>query len=153
MGGRGNFSTEEQRIVTHIFSTVGTIPNFEGDGVVKVILQNDINISSPTPTFCNTADTTYVALCPVVRNNKLIGVLADHVYYYNGHYLHKSVDINEDCGQHYHFWKFKDGYVERKKHQKSNLFFDLTDKDLYYIEKGRIFAEEQTKKILRDGQK
>ena len=49
--------------------------------------------------------------------------------------------------------QFKDGHVERKKHQKSNLFFDLTDKDLYYIEKGRIFAEEQTKKILRDGQK
>ena len=149
MGGRGNFSTEEQRIVTHIFSTVGTIPNFEGDGVVKVILQNDLTTSTPTASFCNTPNTTYVALCPIKERGQLVGYLVDHVYYYKGHYLDKSIDLNEKCGAHYHFWRFNNGSVERTRHQKANIFFNLTDKDLYYIEKGKIFANELTKRLQR----
>lgn len=146
MGGRGNFSEEKQAIVSFIFRNVGTVDSFEGDGKVKVILQNDLNDSAPTPTFCNTADTTYVAICPVFKGNKIVGYAADHIYYYKGHYLERSVDLNEKGEAHYHYWKYEDGSVRRIRHNKSNIFFDLSAKDLYYRNAGTIFADNFTLK-------
>lgn len=143
MGGRGNFSQEKQALETYIFSTVGSIRSFEGDKDVKVILQNDIGRSVPTPTFCNTADTMYVSIAPLRdrnQGNAIVGYIADHIYYYKGHYLHKSVDLAERGGAHYHYWTYRDGSVLRKSHDKNNTFSDLTLEDLYYKEQCSIFV-------------
>ena len=140
MGGRANFSKEKQAIVSNVFHTVGFVDSFEGDRKVKIILQNDLDISSPTPTFCNTVDTMYVAICPVYDGNKIVGYAADHIYYYKGHYLERSVDLNEKGGAHYHYWKYENGSVRRIRHNKSNIFFDLSAKDLYYRNVGTIFG-------------
>lgn len=142
MCGRGNFSEARHALVSHIFSTVGLIDKFNGGGKVKVILQDDLRGRAPTPTFCNTPDSTYVALCPLREGDKIVAFAVDHVYYFKSNYLYKSVDLREKCGPHYHFWQYADGVVYRVRHDKDNFFTDLSDEDLYYVEQGRIFAEK-----------
>lgn len=141
MGGRGQFSEEQQALTSYIFSTVGLVTSYKGDGNVKVILQDNLRSSTPTPTFCNTADATYISISPVNNDEgEIVEFVLDHVYYYKGHYLHKSVDLNEKCGPHYHYWKYVNGSVVRTKHLKSNFFTDLNAEDLYYKEKGEKFV-------------
>lgn len=140
MGGRGSFSEESQSIETFIFSTVGFIPNFEGNGTVKVILHNNLDSSAPTPTFCNTADTIYVSISPVRVKQKIVGYEADHIYYHRGHYLYKSVDLAERGLPHFHYWSYNNGSVVRRSHDKNNQFFNLSLEDYYYQNQCSFFA-------------
>lgn len=116
MGGRGAFSSLLGRtggIVNKEYSTIGKLGN------IKVI-QCDTKTNNPTPTYSNTANTTYYSY------SKESGRI-EHIYYYKNHRLIKSVDFKEGEIPHAHYWN-KSGQVGRKKHNKNNIW-PLSDRD------------------------
>lgn len=87
------------------YSVIGMI------GKIK-ILQCDRASNNPTPTYSNTYSTTYFSY------SKEKGCI-EHIYYYKGHRLSKSVDFNKGVVPHVHYWN--KGIIGRKRHDKHNV--------------------------------
>lgn len=132
MGGRGAFLSS--------FGRTGGIPHSNREyscigylGKIKVI-QCDTKSNNPTPTYSNTANTTYFSYS---KENKRI----EHIYYYRNHKLFKSVDFKEGETPHAHFWN--SSVVGRKKHSSQNIH-SLSSKDKRLVKQAQQFNKQQT---------
>ena len=117
MGSRGAFDSSMGRTGgvpkgKREYSEIGKI------GRIKII-QCDTKDNNPTPTYSNTANTTYYSY------NKKTGRI-EHIYYYKNHKLVKSVDFKKGETPHTHYWNSQ--VVGRKKHDKHNTH-SLNDRD------------------------
>ena len=117
MGGRGAFDCSIGRtggipVKNREYKEIGRI------GKVKII-QHTTKNNNPTPTYSNTANTTYFSY------NKKTGKI-DHIYYYRNHKLVKSVDFGKGEVPHAHYWNTT--VVGRKRHDSNNTR-PLTDRD------------------------
>lgn len=117
MGSRGAFVSSLGRtggipLSNRDYSCIGYL------GKIKVI-QCGTKSNNPTPTYSNTANTTYFSYS---KENKKI----EHIYYYRNHKLVKSIDFKEGEVPHAHYWN--SSVVGRKKHSSHNTR-PLTDKD------------------------
>ena len=119
MGGRGAYSPS--------FGRSGGIP-LENRGYTCIgklsgikILRCDIASNNPSPTFSNTANTTYFSFSE--KNNCI-----ERILFYRNHRLIKSIDLKTGCTPHTHFWNQSGGAVGRKRHDRRNTF-ELAGRD------------------------
>lgn len=109
MGSRGKFSKS--------YGRTGGIPieNREYSCIVNIgkikIIQCDVKKNNPTPTYSNTANTTYFSYS---KENGCI----ERIYYYKNHKLYKSVDFKNNENPHTHYWS--NTVVGRKSHDRHN---------------------------------
>lgn len=126
MGGRGDFS--------HSLGRTGGIPFGNRKyklvgwlGNTKVIECVEFS-NNPTPTYSNTANTTYFSYSK--EHQKI-----EHVYFYRNHKLVKSIDLNQG-EPHVHYWNA--GVVGRKSHDKHNRL-PLTPRDKRLVAMAQAF--------------
>ena len=117
MGSRGKFSESYGKtggipIERREYSSVGHL------GRIKII-QCDVRKNNPTPTYSNTASTTYFSYSK--ENHRI-----ERIYYYKNHKLFKSVDFKDNEIPHIHYWNNR--IVGRKSHDKHNSY-ELNDRD------------------------
>jgi hypothetical protein len=130
MGGRAQWSPS--------LGKTGGIPldqrNYSEIGLLgKIsIIQCDVARNNPTPTYSNTANTTYYAYS---KENKRI----EHIYYYRNHKLIKSVDFKNNETPHAHYWNTQ--MVGRKRHDKKNTFA-LTERDTRLMNLAKRYNNE-----------
>ncbi|MBQ7634318.1 MAG: hypothetical protein IJS89_01955 [Bacteroidaceae bacterium] len=133
MGGRGSFDHSMGRsggipMKNREYTTIDVIDH------IKVI-QCNTKSNNPTPTYSNTANTTYYSY------NKYTGRI-EHIYYYRNHRLVKSVDFKKGEKPHAHYWNQK--VVGRKKHDKHNTR-PLTERDKRLMEKAQKWNDKHGK--------
>jgi hypothetical protein len=131
MGGRAQFSPSAGKtglipLDQRIYSCVDIL------GRIKVI-QCDAAINNPTPTYSNTANTTYFSYSK--ESNRI-----EHIYYYRNHKLIKSVDFKNNETPHTHYWSSQ--IVGRKRHDKRNTF-DLSERDKRLMNLAIRYNEEK----------
>ncbi len=117
MGSRGKFNkscgkTGGIPIESREYSSIGLL------GQIKII-QCDVKKNNPTPTYSNTANTTYFSYSK--ENHRI-----ERIYYYKNHKLYKSVDFKDNVIPYTHYWS--NGVVGRKSHDKHNSH-ELSDRD------------------------
>lgn len=134
MGGRGKFNPS--------YGPTGGIPpeNREYSVVAMIghikVIQCDTKSNNPTPTYSNTANTTYFSFS---KESNCI----EHIYYFRNHRLVKSVDFNRGVTPHAHYWNSK--IVGRKRHDKRNVQ-PLTDRDKRLMAMALKFNKERNGK-------
>lgn len=131
MGGRGAFDMNLGRtggipMSKREYSCVGKL------GGIKII-QCNTKRNNPTPTYSNTANTTYYAYSKEYKR-------IEKIYYFRNHKLYKSVDFKPGETPHVHFWH--SGQVGRKSHDKGNIH-PLNERDTRLMNQ----ALEYNKKI------
>jgi hypothetical protein len=131
MGGRSQFSPSVGKtggipLDQRRYSCVDIL------GGIKVI-QCDVAMNNPTPTYSNTANTTYFAYSK--ERQKI-----ERIYYYRNHKLIKSVDFNNNEMPHTHYWNSQ--MVGRKRHDKRNTF-DLSERDTRLMNLAKRYNEEK----------
>jgi len=134
MGARGAFDRSMGRtggipFSNREYSLVGWIDK------IKVI-QCDAKSNNPTPTYSNTANTTYFSYS---KENKRI----ERICYYKDHKLVKTVDFKPNEEPHVHYWN--SGVVGRKKHDKKNIHA-LTDRDHRLMKQAQSYNKQIGKK-------
>lgn len=117
MGARGAFDRRYGRtggipLENRHYSSIGKLGN------IKVI-QCDDKSNNPSPTYSNTANTTYFSYS---KENKRI----ERICYYKDHKLVKTVDFKPGEEPHVHYWNGT--VVGRKAHDKNN-HHALSDRD------------------------
>lgn len=118
MGGRGAFDIRLGKtggipLEKRLYSCMGKLNNIK-------IIQCDAFKNNPTATYSNTCNTTYYAYSK--ENHRI-----EHIYYYQGHKLVKSIDFKNGESPHAHYWN--KSLVGRKKHDTQNIH-QLNDKDI-----------------------
>jgi len=132
MGGRGAFVSSMGRtdgipLSNREYSCIGYL------GKIKVI-QCDTKSNNPTPTYSNTANTTYFSYS---KENMRI----EHIYYYRNHRLVKSVDFKVGEVPHSHYWSCV--VVGRKKHSSRNTH-PLSSKDQRLLKLAKDFNKQRS---------
>ena len=117
MGSRGKFNESYGKtggipIESREYSCIGYL------GRIKII-QCNAKKNNPTPTYSNTANTTYYSYSK--ENHRI-----ERIYYYKNHKLYKSVDFKNNEIPHIHYWNNR--IVGRKSHDKHNSH-ELNDRD------------------------